>query len=266
MSSGERQEGGRRSQSRNLMPVSVRMLLQHQEEEGPLQVCGVEVGLVVMVVQVRQVVNGDSCISYMVEDDSGRIEAMHYVEEGTVPAFRNTFVKIIGVLKSGREQNMVTVYRLSTIQDMNEVMAHQLQLVVTPLHIRRQQTMAASAAQASLTGISFHRQGGLVQMVPVPVQTGMAGDGRQLVQGRGGQQTHSWISQTFAQPSQPAAVLVLRSIKACMREVGISRKELQAIHRKDLGADMVDEMLENLTMEGHIYTTIDQHHYKSTDA
>ena len=187
-----------------------------------------------------------------------------------MPAFRNTFVKIIGVLKSGREQNMVTVYRLSDIQDMNEVMAHHLQLVVTPLHIRRQQTMAASVAQVSLTGISLHRQGGMVQMVPVPVQTshhaGMAGDDRQLVQGRGGQQTHSWISQTFAQPSQPAAVLVLRSIKACMREVGISRKELQAIHRKDLGEDMVDEMLEHLTMEGHVYTTIDQHHYKSTDA
>ena len=71
-------------------------------------------------------------ISYMVENDTDRMEAVHYHEESTIPALRNTFVKIIGVLKSGREQNMVTVYRLSTIQDMNEVMAHQLELVVTP--------------------------------------------------------------------------------------------------------------------------------------
>ena len=55
--------------------------------------------MAVMVVQVRQVVNTN--ISYLVEDDTGRIEAVHYHEEGTVPALRNTFVKIIGVLKSG---------------------------------------------------------------------------------------------------------------------------------------------------------------------
>ena len=41
------------------------------------------------------------------EDDSGRMES-------TVPPLRNTFVKI-RVLKSVREQKMVTVYRLSTI-------------------------------------------------------------------------------------------------------------------------------------------------------
>ena len=31
-------EGGKRSQSRNIMPVSVRMLMLHHEEDGPLQV------------------------------------------------------------------------------------------------------------------------------------------------------------------------------------------------------------------------------------
>ena len=43
---------------------------------------------------------------------------------------------------------MVTVYKLSTIQDMNEVMAHQLELVVTRLRIKKQQQMAASVAHA----------------------------------------------------------------------------------------------------------------------
>ena len=59
-------EGGRRNQARNMMPVCVRMLLQHKEEDGPLQVCGVEAGMVVMVVQVRQVVKADTNISYLV--------------------------------------------------------------------------------------------------------------------------------------------------------------------------------------------------------
>ena len=105
MNEGERMEGGRRNQTKNLMPVSARMILQHHEEEGPLQVCGVEVGMVVMVVQIRQVVKGDTSISYMVEDDTGRMEAVHYHDERTIPAMKNTFVKIVGVLKTGGEEH-----------------------------------------------------------------------------------------------------------------------------------------------------------------
>ena len=153
MNEGERMEGGKRSQTKNVMPVSARMILQHHEEEGPFQVCGVEVGMVAMAVQVRQVVKGDTSISYTVEDDTGRMEAVHYHDERTIPAMKNTFVKIVGVLKTGREKNMVTVYRLSTITDMDEVTAHQLELVVTPLRIMRQQKMAAGIAHASLAGM-----------------------------------------------------------------------------------------------------------------
>ena len=98
-------------------------------------------------------------------------------------------------------------------------------------------------------------------------KTGRAGDGRHLPHHGPGQQPHSWFTQTFSQPAKPAAATVLRSIKSCLMEVvGISRQELQAMHRLDLGVTMVEEMLEYLAMEGLIYTTSDQHHFKTTDA
>ena len=247
-------EGRKRSQSKNMMPVSVRMIMQYHEEDGPLQVCGVEVGMVTMVVQIRKVMKGDVSIIYVVEDDTGRMEAVHYDDENTVPAMVNTFVKIIGVLKTGREQNMVTVYRLTTIKDMNEVTAHQLELVATTLRIRKQQMMAASIAHASFAGVS------MVNM------TGQAGDHRQKHHHALAQQSQGWYNQAFSQPSKPAAVVLLRTIKSSLNDVGISRKDLHAVHRIDLGTAVVDEMLEYLAMEGHIYTTVDQHHFKSTDA
>ena len=214
--------------------------------------------MVVMVVQFRQVVKGDTSISYMVEDDTGRMEAVHYHDERTIPAMKNTFVKIVGVLKTGREQNMVTVYRLSAITDMDEVTAHQLELVVTPLRIMRQQKMAAGIAHASLAGMPSVSS--RVNM------TGHAGDVRHQPQHGYGHQSQSWFTQTFSQPAKPAAVCVLRSIKSSSKDVGISRQDLQTIHRMDMKATMVDEMLEYLAMEGHIYNTLDQHHFKSTDA
>ena len=81
--------------------------MQYHKEDVPLTVIGMEVGLVVMVVQICHAVRLDMSISYLVEDDSDRMES-------TVPPLRNTFVKI-RVIKSSREQKMVTVYRLSTI-------------------------------------------------------------------------------------------------------------------------------------------------------
>ena len=84
--------------------------------------------------------------------------------------------------------------------------------------------------------------------------------------GDGHQQHALAVSHTFSQPSNPAATKILMSIKACVREVGINRQELQAKHRGDMGAGMVDQMLDYLAMEGHVYTTSDQHHFKSTDA
>ena len=100
--------------------------------------------MVIMAVQVRQVVKGDTSISYMVEYGTGRMEAEQYHDERSIPAMKNTFVKFVGVLKTVREQNMVTMYSTGCPPLQEEVTAHQLELVRTPLRIMRQQKMAAA--------------------------------------------------------------------------------------------------------------------------
>ena len=112
--------------------------------------------------------------------------------------------------------------------------------------------MAAGIAHASLAGMPSVSS--RVNM------TGHAGDVRHQPQHGYGHHSQSWFTQTFSQPAKPSAVLVLRSIKSSSKDVGISRQDLQTIHRMDMKATMVDEMLEYLAMEGHIYNTLDQHH------
>ena len=91
--------------------------------DQPLVLCGQEVGMVSLVGQVRQVSQGMLSYTYQIEDDTGRIEAIQYVEDDAslqLPV-QNTFVQIIGVLKSGRERNMITVFKVLPIRDMNQV-------------------------------------------------------------------------------------------------------------------------------------------------
>jgi len=219
------------------MPVSVRQVVQ---AGAGLQVAGVEAGLLTLVVQVKQVTRTETGISYMVDDDTGRIEAVHYVESEVAPAQLNTFVRLFGLLKCGREQNMITVYKLFPVLDRQERDAHLLALVVLPLRLQR-----LAAGQARLVST----------LQPV---VGGAGEQQQL--------QYSWPVQAVTQPANPAAIVLLRSIKNCLEDTGISRQQLQLKHRLDMQPSQVDEVLRHLSYEGHVYNTIDENYFKSTDA
>ena len=236
--------GARRNFTKNLVPVNVRLLLQHHDHDQPLIVNGQKVGLVSLVGQVRQISQGNLSYSYLVEDDSGRIEAVHYIddEDGSPPTVvPNTFVKIIGVLKCGREQNMLTVYKLTRITDMAEVTAHKLELIVLPLRAARHQAMAAMAAQASFNGLQFGNFGGRMswgsQLVAPPAVGFMGRRGDEVQSSRGNinsfpqmappnQLNHHQNSFLFTPPLNPDAQEVLTSIKKCPMEIGVSRNEL----------------------------------------
>ena len=146
----------RKNYAKNLMPVNVRTLLQHQEPGEPLVVNNRLVGMVSLVGQVRDLTRGTVSLSYLLEDETGRIEAVHYIDEDNKiqPPTINTFVQIIGILKSGQDRSMVTVYKLLPVRNMHQVIAHKLYIIVTPLRIAKQQEMASMEALATLTG--FH--------------------------------------------------------------------------------------------------------------
>ena len=139
-------EKGRKNYAKNLMPVNVRTLLQHQGKEPgePLVVNGQVVGMVSLVGQVRQMNRGTVSFSYLLEDQTGRIEAVHYIDEDNKikPPTLDTFVQIIGILKSGQDRSMVTVYKLLPVRNMHQVTAHKLEIIVSPLRIAKQQAAA----------------------------------------------------------------------------------------------------------------------------
>ena len=305
-SSSSSQEGGstiRTRLSRNIVPVEVRQLLQHSEEEGPLHVHSIEVGLVVLVAQVRSVDMRETNTSYMVEDRTGRIEVLHWnqeheLETRTQPVGQNTLVKVIGALQCGREQPLVTAYRLSTVLDMAEADAHLLQISLLPLRMRKMQMRAASIAQASFYGNSsigvrhlptqvlpsytvntqpshsMMAQPRHTMIAPSP-RTMMAPPSRMTKAPRKTMmckpsQSGDWLSpalrckasyDTAATPMDPAAAQLLGFIKSNGSEMGITRRELRS--RVTVPARL-EMMLDYLAQEGHVYTTCDQDHFKAT--
>ena len=291
---------GRKNYAKNLMPVNVRTLLQHQEPGEPLVVHGQAVGMVSLVGQVRQVTRGTVSLSYLLEDETGRIEAIHYTDENDkiqLPIV-NTFVQIIGILKSGQDRSMVTVYKLLPVRNMHQVTAHKLEIVVTPLRIAKQQEMASIAALATLKG--FHpgfgysnnnSNGKMWSGGNFPMGRNMdqrlslinnnrlsSGNFRPHTNPNPAQNSKSFLShqnqnqQTshnfncFTEPTDPDMKKVLGSIKNCPLAIGLSKLDLIKIYRSSVSEKKMMEIIDYLTSEGHIYNTIDEHHFKATDA
>lgn len=286
---GDWRGGTRSKQSRNLVPVEVRVLLQHREEDGPLHVHGLEVGLVELVGQVRSVEVRETSTSYLVEDHTGRIEVVHWHQEDDPSrpqsAVRDTMVRVVGALRSGREQSLVTAYRVSSLLDTAEMTSHLLEVTVLPLRLQKMQARAASLAQASFAGHGLIGVRGLpahvLQHRTVPAPPSYSGDWlqptprtqapaprsqapafRSQVPALRHQAPAHW-SQVPAPTMEPAAVELLRLIKANRSEMGATRQELRSRVR---AGGRLEALLDYLAQEGHVYTTQDQDHFKATDA
>ena len=149
--------GGKRGNfPKNVVPVDIKTILHHREDDGPLMVHGIEVGLVSLVAQIRDVFTDDAqsdsrSVTFVLDDDTGSIQAVQYLQDETPPVVpvRNTWAKIIGInvlqisislflslagpLKTGRDQNMLTVFLVRPVESNHEINAHLLELAVLPL-------------------------------------------------------------------------------------------------------------------------------------
>ena len=250
------------------MPVNVRTLLQHQGKEPgePLVVNGQVVGMVSLVGQVRQMNRGTVSFSYLLEDQTGRIEAVHYIDEDNKikPPTLDTFVQIIGILKSGQDRNMVTVYRMLPVRDMHQVTAHKMEIIVTPLRVAKQQETASMAALATLKGFhpgfgfgSDRRGGSINNNSQLP---GSSHFPKQL------QKQKSNNFDCFQLPRDPDTMRVLTSIKNCPVAIGLSMSDLLRYNRNSISESKMRDIIELLTSEGQIYLTVDDNHFKATDA
>ena len=74
---------------------------------------------------------------------------------------------------------------------------------------------------------------------------------------------HRHIQSSY---SSPETDRIYSTIKDCLAGDGISRQELYIIFRGQMSSSKVDEGLETLANEGHIYTTLNENYFKSIES
>ncbi|NWI36249.1 RFA2 protein, partial [Picathartes gymnocephalus] len=262
---GGQAEKKQRSRSQNIVPCTVSQLLAAEQVDETFRICDVEISQVgagavavgadpraaratlppppqvTVVGIVRHAEKAPTNILYKVDDmTAAPMDVRQWVdtdeaggENVVVPP--GTYVKVAGHLRSFQNKKSLVAFKIMPLENMNEFTTHILEIVNAHMILRKNLMSASRVPQSfSSTGIG--------DMV------GYRGGGSLPVNG------------LTAHQSQ-----VLNLIKSCHVPEGMSLQDLK-LQLHSMSMSTIKQAVEFLSSEGHIYSTVDDDHYKSTDA
>ncbi|XP_043916039.1 replication protein A 32 kDa subunit isoform X2 [Protopterus annectens] len=241
---GERKS---RSRSQQIVPCTVSQLLSAAQVDEVFKIREVELSQVTIVGVVRHAEKAPTNILYKVDDmTAAPMDVRQWVdtdeagsENVVVPP--GSYVKVAGHLRSFQNKKSLVAFKIMPLEDMNEFISHMLEVVHAHMLLNKVQTMPAG--------------GGASHGLTTPVRPGTADMG-------GG---YTGASDMYVNGLTPHQSQVLNLIKSCRAAEGMSIQELKN-RLKGMNIMTIKQAVEFLSNEGHIYSTVDEDHYRSTDA
>jgi len=210
----------------------------------------IEVSVVSIVGLIKSVEDTSTKITYVMEDQTGSIEAICYIGSDDtarpLPLEEGTYGRLVGTLRttkgnSGTSKYLI-VYKAIQVLDMNEITSHGLEVLRVPISLKKLRERQTTKINAGIN--------------PSLPSSMMAATG-------GGNDTFSGsdtISGLSAQQN-----MVFRCIKSVKGEEGVSVDQVIANLKSKINPKEIQTIIEFLSGEGHIYSTTDDNHYKCTD-
>jgi len=222
------------SKPKTLAPVSIKQILDSSEDG--LKLKDIEVQMVKVVGIVKSIDVTTIRVTFTIEDDSGEITGIMYVEgdtDATVPVIENTYCVVLGSIRSTDENKHLMIFNIYPITDINEVYEHILAV-----------SHAMLKADNMENGIESKEM----------KHDMMSSYGETLKQ-----DMHSF-------QMDPRHRRVYDVITRSKNENGMNIKEIMDAMPPKTSIDLVRASLDYLIGEGHLFTTIDEHHFKSTES
>ncbi|KAM8975821.1 replication protein A 32 kDa subunit isoform 2-T2 [Pelodytes ibericus] len=232
-----------RSRAQQIVPCTVSQLLSATQNDEIFRIGEVELSQVTIVGIVRHAEKAPTNILYKVDDmTAAPMDIRQWVdtdeascESIVVPP--GSYVKVAGHLRSFQNKKSVVAFKIAPIEDMNEFVSHMLEVVQAHMSLN---------SQGSAAG------GGSATVLSTP---GRMGDTSGSYGGSSDMQTNGLT---------PHQSQILNLIKSCRGSEGMAFDDLKArLH--GMNVNTIKQALEFLSNEGHIYSTVDDDHYKSTD-
>ncbi|XP_059622091.1 replication protein A 32 kDa subunit [Phlebotomus argentipes] len=210
----------------------------HQLGDDGIKIFGFAYGMVSLVAIVRNVEQTSTKVTYKLEDHTGSIEAHYWLEEDKPekgePLEMNQYAHAYGMPKTYNGQKVLMLFKIFPVKSANAVTTHLLEV----MHARFQ----AEQYQRQLEG------GG-------ETTTTTTGDFMDVDSSNGA---------GLANGLKGKHLVIYQAIKGHGTEEGIS---VQQIHQKfkHIPIPEIRQIAEAMSLEGHIYSSIDTDHYLPTE-
>lgn len=243
---GDSQGDKKKNRAQTLLPVTGAMLqkAQYNELEDIFTFEGNDIHQVTFVGIVRETNETATNVTYKIDDMTGEfitvkkwIDIDDPLEHGVRSKCReNAYVRVVGNVKSFNNGAVrsVMAFSMAPVTDSNEITFHILDVIYSHL--------------------SLQKSGSSANPMVMPSQQRYADTGNDF---GGGGNNDAGLTGTNK--------VVFNYITACSSEEGISINELCQKNR-NMSEQQLRNCIEWLSNEGHIYSTVDDDHYRSTSA
>jgi len=236
--------GGKAKARQNVVPVMIGQILSSTDEEFTVE--GLTVGMVILVGKVNSMEKAATKTVYHLEDDSGQVEVVQWVDEEARQEEHGegSNVKVVGSIRSQGEKKHVMAFKISSVTSQAEMDGHLLSVELSRIKIRQlQEKINGQVSGGGMGGgLSNSMMGGGLGSMPII--------------------SMSSSNQSFGNKNYD---LVYGLIKGSMEEQGLNKDSIMNQCQGKLKKNEMEAALEFLSNEGHIYSTIDEDHFKSTD-
>jgi len=242
-------KGGQRvKRNNNVFPVSVKQILASTEEG--LKFNDIEASCVCIVGLIKSVEDTSTKISYVIEDQTGSIEAIYYIggddNARPCPLEEGVYARLFGSLRTTKgatgTSKYLIVFKAVQVLDMNEITTHGLEVLCVPIRLRKYNEKKNAQINS-----------GADPALPNSMLAAPSGEGNNF----GGPDTISGLTANQN--------MVFRCIKSVKGEEGISVDQVIANLKNKIPPKDIQVIVEFLSGEGHIYSTTDDNHFKCTD-
>lgn len=209
----------------NILPLMIGHLLK---ASGDINIWGLPARTITVVGIMRNMDHATTKVSYEIEDETGKITAFRWLEADKATTDDgieiNTYVRVFGFLREQNEKKHILVVKILPVTDLNELTSHLLEVTFVTLKAEK--------------------------MASKPVTSDMS------MQDAGASDEISGLTKD--------QTVVFKVIQAQNdTDNGIHRDDLKSQVPKNI-LPHVDHIIDFLTSEGHIYTTLTDDHFKTT--
>uniref|UniRef100_A0A8C6QH71 Replication protein A 32 kDa subunit n=1 Tax=Nannospalax galili TaxID=1026970 RepID=A0A8C6QH71_NANGA len=230
-----------RARAQHIVPCTISQLLSATLTDEVFKIGNVEISQVIIVGIIRHAEKAPTNIVYKIDDMTAvPMDVRQWVdtddasgENTVVPP--ETYVKVAGHLRSFQNKKSLVAFKIIPLEDMNEFTTHILEVVNAHM-------MLSKSNNPPPTGRTSLSNPGISDSGNFSGNSFMPANGLTVTQNQ-----------------------VLNLIKACPRPEGLNFQDLRK-QLQHMPVASIKQAVDFLSNEGHIYSTVDDDHFKSTDA